>query len=142
MLGAVLVHPDRKEVIPFAPEPHERRGSHKNDCERNAAKRLLNDFRREHLHLKIIITEEGLSSFYRPQCHYGKSRESLMRLLDLNVFYFYNSYCCHSPIATNSIFLNNHIELRYNLSNTLKCWIIFANFHGEKILCAIIILKF
>jgi hypothetical protein len=41
MLAAVLVHPDLKEVIPLAPEPIQKQdGSTKNDCERNAARRL------------------------------------------------------------------------------------------------------
>jgi hypothetical protein len=63
MLGAVLLHPNRREVIPLAPEPIVKSdGNTKNDCERNAAKRLLSDMRREHPHLKIIITEDGLAS--------------------------------------------------------------------------------
>lgn len=63
MLAGVLIHPDRKEVIPFAPEPISNTdGSTKNDCERNAAERFLKRFRREHPHLNIIITEDGLSS--------------------------------------------------------------------------------
>ena len=40
MLGAVLVHPEIKEVIPLAPEPIIKGdGATKNDCERHAAKR-------------------------------------------------------------------------------------------------------
>lgn len=63
MLGAVLLHPNCREVIPLAPEPIIRSdGNTKNDCERNAAKRLLNPIRREHPHLKIMITEDSLSS--------------------------------------------------------------------------------
>lgn len=63
MLGAVLVHPDEKVVIPLAPEPIVKSdGNKKNDCERNAAKRLLQDFRREHPHLKTIVVEDGLAS--------------------------------------------------------------------------------
>lgn len=63
LLAAALVHPDRKEVFPYAPEPIRREdGTEKNDCERNAAKRLLNDLRREHPHLKAVITADGLSS--------------------------------------------------------------------------------
>ena len=63
MLGAVLVHPDQKVVIPLAPEPIIKQDGHtKNDCERNAGKRLLQDMRREHPHLKIIIIEDGLAS--------------------------------------------------------------------------------
>lgn len=63
MLGAVIVHPDEKAVIPVAPEPIVKGdGNNKNDCERNASKRLLTDFRREHPHLKVIVLEDGLAS--------------------------------------------------------------------------------
>lgn len=63
MLGAALVHPDQKVVIPLAPEPIVKGdGETKNDCERNASKRLLTDLRREHPHLKILIVEDGLAS--------------------------------------------------------------------------------
>ncbi len=63
MLGAVLVHPDQRIVIPLAPEPITKQdGNNKNDCERNASKRLLENIRREHPHLKLIVVEDGLSS--------------------------------------------------------------------------------
>lgn len=63
MLGAVLLHPDKKVVIPLAPEPIVKGdGDTKNDCERNASKRLLTDLRREHPHLKILIVEDALAS--------------------------------------------------------------------------------
>ena len=62
-LCAVLVHPDIKHVVPFMPEFISKEdGDKKNDCERNASKRLLSDLRREHPHLKIIIVEDGLAS--------------------------------------------------------------------------------
>ena len=65
MLGAAIVHPDERIVIPLAPEPIVKKdGTNKNDCERNASKRLLEDFRREHPHLKTIIIEDGLASNY------------------------------------------------------------------------------
>jgi len=65
MLGASLVHPDQKVVIPLAPEPIVKGdGDTKNDCERNASKRLLTDLRREHPHLKILIVEDSLASNY------------------------------------------------------------------------------
>jgi len=42
MLGAAIIHPDQRAVIPLMPEPIVNRdGTDKNDCERNAAKRLL-----------------------------------------------------------------------------------------------------
>jgi len=63
LLGATLVHPDRKEVIPLAPEPiiHQD-GSTKNDCERNATRRWLEQFRRDHPHLPVIVIEDALSA--------------------------------------------------------------------------------
>jgi Transposase DDE domain len=63
MLGAALIHPERREVIPLMPEPivkHD--GTEKNDCERNAAKRLIVKLRQDHPHLKLIVTEDSLSS--------------------------------------------------------------------------------
>lgn len=63
MLGAVLIHPDKKQVIPFCPEPIIKQdGEKKNDCERNAAKRMIQWLRKEHPKLKMIVTEDGLSS--------------------------------------------------------------------------------
>lgn len=63
LLGATLVHPDRKEVIPLVPEPIINQDGHsKNDCERNATRRWLQNFRREHPHLPVIIVEDALSA--------------------------------------------------------------------------------
>jgi hypothetical protein len=63
ILGAAIVHPDYKVVIPICPEPiNKQDGIKKNDCERNAAKRFLADLRREHPHLPLIINEDALSS--------------------------------------------------------------------------------
>ena len=62
-LGACLVHPDYKEVIPLCPEIIQKQdGATKNDCERNAAKRFFGKFRKDHPHLKVIVIEDGLSS--------------------------------------------------------------------------------
>ena len=63
LLAAAIVHPDCAEVLPVCPEPiHKHDGETKNDCERNAAKRFLAQFRRQHPHLRVIVTEDGLSS--------------------------------------------------------------------------------
>jgi hypothetical protein len=63
MLGACVVHPNKKNVIPLCPEAIVNQdGSTKNDCERNATKRFLENFRREHPFLRVIITADGLSS--------------------------------------------------------------------------------
>jgi len=63
LLGAVIVHPDHKEVIPLMPEPIIKQdGINKNDCERNAAKRLMPKIKADHGDLKFIIIEDGLGS--------------------------------------------------------------------------------
>ena len=63
MLGACIVHPDFSQVIPLCPEHIQNEdGNLKNDCERNATKRFIENFRREHPHLKVIVTEDGLAS--------------------------------------------------------------------------------
>jgi len=63
MLGASIVHPDFKEVIPLPPEfINKQDGETKNDCERNAAKRFFKKFRNDHPHLPVIVIEDGLSS--------------------------------------------------------------------------------
>ena len=63
LLARVLMQPDHSEVIPLAPEPIlNRDGASKNDCERNAAKRLLPKIRQEHPHLSFIVVEDGLAS--------------------------------------------------------------------------------
>ena len=63
VLGAALVHPDRREVIPLMPEmiiPQD--GATKNDCERNATKRFLARFREDYPRLPVIVLADGLSS--------------------------------------------------------------------------------
>ena len=74
MLEAAMFHPDHDEVLPLAPEPIRKEdGATKNDCERNAAKRLLDDLRREHPHLKAIIVEDALA-FNGPHITHLKNR--------------------------------------------------------------------
>jgi len=63
MLGAAMVHPDYKIALPFAPEPIMKSdGAKKNDCERRAAGRFLDAFKREHPHMKMIVTGDSLFS--------------------------------------------------------------------------------
>src|SRR5207245_10273244 len=63
MLAAVLAHPDLREVLPLAPEPIQKAdGDTKNDCERNAAKRLLPKIRADHPHMQFIVVEDALAS--------------------------------------------------------------------------------
>jgi hypothetical protein len=63
MLGAALIHPDMREVIPLMPEPIVKQdGTAKNDSERNAAKRFVVKLQQDHPHLKFMVTEDSLSS--------------------------------------------------------------------------------
>ena len=63
MLGAAIIHPDLRAVIPLMPEPIVNQdGTTKNDGERNAAKRFIAKVRQDHPHLKFIVTEDRLSS--------------------------------------------------------------------------------
>lgn len=62
-VGASLVHPDCKEVIPLCPEMIRKQdGETKMDCERNAVRRILGKLRHDHPHLNFIINEDALSS--------------------------------------------------------------------------------
>ena len=61
MLGASIVHPDMKTVIPLMPEPIIRQdGEDKNDCEQNASKRLYQHVKRDHPKLKFLVVQDGL----------------------------------------------------------------------------------
>jgi hypothetical protein len=63
MVSAVIVHPDLREVIPLGCEPIiNSDGSTKNDCERNASKRLLQRLRQQHPRLPMLVVEDGLAS--------------------------------------------------------------------------------
>ena len=63
MLALAIAHPKMKRVIPLCPEPITKQdGESKNDCEQNASKRMLYDFRREHPHLKVVLAEDSLYS--------------------------------------------------------------------------------
>ncbi len=56
LLAAVIVHPEQKTVLPLFPEAITRQdGESKNDCERNAAKRLLPAIRAAFPKLHLIV---------------------------------------------------------------------------------------
>lgn len=60
-LGASIVHPEQRQVIPLAPEPIQNvDGTSKQDCERNAGKRLIQKIRQTHPKLNIIIAGDDL----------------------------------------------------------------------------------
>ncbi len=62
-VGAALIHPDFKEVLPLCPEIIRKQdGVTKMDCERNAIRRLLGKLRQDHPHLKFIVNEDALAA--------------------------------------------------------------------------------
>jgi len=62
LMGGVIIHPKRREVIPLMPEPIMKQdGETKNDCERNAAKRFLAQLKHDYPDLTFTITEDALS---------------------------------------------------------------------------------
>lgn len=104
MLGAVLVHPDETTVIPLAPEAMLKQdGYKKNDCEMNAAKRLLPEIRKEHPHLKIIIVEDAL---YGNAPHINMLKELDMHYI-IGVKPDNHEYLFE---AVNAVKLQGHIE--------------------------------
>jgi ribosome biogenesis protein Tsr3 len=61
LLAAAIIHPDKKTVIPFAPEAIiKETNATKNDCELNAAQRLLEPIKKEHPRLPILVVEDAL----------------------------------------------------------------------------------
>lgn len=61
MLCAALVHPDQREVFVMGTEPIRKQdGSKKNDCERNAAHRLLDWMSAHYRDEKLLLVEDAL----------------------------------------------------------------------------------
>jgi hypothetical protein len=78
MVVGSIVRPDMKQVLPLGFEPIVKNdGQEKNDCERNASKRWLENFREAHPKLPVIIVGDGLFSnapfiemLEEHRCHY------------------------------------------------------------------------
>ena len=63
LLPATIVHPDLKRALPLDFEPITRRdGNTKNDCERNAGKRLLNSIRQQYPDRQFVVLEDALAA--------------------------------------------------------------------------------
>ena len=78
MVVGSIVHPDVRQVLPIGFEPIVKAdGDVKNDCERNASKRWLKEFRKQHPQLPTVIVADGLSAndpfiamLEQHRCHY------------------------------------------------------------------------
>lgn len=63
VLAATLAHPEAKRPIPLLLEEIRREdGAKKQDCEFNAARRLIPELAKQHCHLDMIIVGDGLFS--------------------------------------------------------------------------------
>jgi len=63
IVQAALMHPDMRQVIPFAPEAvRNTDGNKKQDCEIEAGKRVIKKIRKAHPKLKIILVADSLHS--------------------------------------------------------------------------------
>lgn len=63
ILQTTVVHPEKRQVIPLSPEFIENTdGQSKQDCEFNAAKRLIPRIRSEHRQLPIVLVADSLHS--------------------------------------------------------------------------------
>ena len=59
-LAAVMLHPDHEEVFPLDFEPIlNQDGDRKNDCERNAARRLCQALRERYPDLAVLLVEDA-----------------------------------------------------------------------------------
>lgn len=62
-LAGVFAHPSKSQVIPLCPELIRKQdGSAKNDCERRALQRFLEDFKTEHPRLKTTLVYDALAA--------------------------------------------------------------------------------
>jgi hypothetical protein len=79
-LQIAIMHPSMSQVIPLMPEEIKNGdGQTKQDCEINAAKRLLPQLRRDHLQLGLIISGDGLYS----------KQPIIQQILDLKLHYLF-----------------------------------------------------
>ncbi len=63
MLGAAMIHPDRRAVMPLMPEPIVTQdGTGQNDGARHAANRFIATLRHDHPHLTCIVTDDSWSA--------------------------------------------------------------------------------
>jgi hypothetical protein len=63
ILQGVIVHPERRQVIPLMPEEiRNTDGTEKQDCEINAGKRFIRQLRKDHPQMRITIGGDGLNS--------------------------------------------------------------------------------
>ena len=142
LLAAAIIHPDKKTVIPFAPEAIiKETNATKNDCELNAAQRLLGHIKKEHPRLPLLVVEDALyakaphikllnSLDYRyiigvkegDHAHLFKCVQDKIKLNEDNEWFIYNEA---TKITHGFRFINNLPINKSNLDvqvNFLEYW--------------------
>ncbi len=118
MLGGVLINPDFKEVIPLPPEPIlQQDGNIKNDCEQNASKRTLENIRREHPHLKLIVVEDAL---YATGPHVKTLQQHKMKfIIGCQKAYGYLFENSHDLVTEHEIIDDNKVRHIFKFANNI-----------------------
>ena len=131
LFEGAIVHPDKSTVIPFCPEPILKEdGALKNDCELNASKRFFSDFRREHPHLKVVVTADAIGAnapyietILKANMNFiivakqdgNKSLYDFIKGCDLDKYEFEKDGLLHSFEFINEVPLNDsHRDLKVN----------------------------
>jgi len=122
MLAAVLVHPHKREVLPLDAEPILRQdGCEKNDCERNAARRLVKHLKESYPKLKALLVEDALyanaahiEQILEAQYHYliavkPDSHKALFRQVDSRGAS--NAYRFEENKLTHQLYWENNLPL-------------------------------
>jgi hypothetical protein len=122
MLAAVMVHPHQAEVLPLDAEPVLRQdGGEKNDCERNAARRLLAHLKESYPKLKALLVADALyangphlEQIQALDYHYlvavkPDSHKALFKQVDARGQS--NSYCFQENKLTHQLYWENNLPL-------------------------------
>ncbi len=122
MLAAVMVHPHKREVLPLDAEPILKQdGEHKNDCERNAARRLVKHLKESYPTLKALLVEDALyangahiEQILEAQYHYliavkPDSHKALFKQVDSRGGS--TAYCFEENKLTHQLYWENNLPL-------------------------------
>jgi len=126
-LQAALMHPDIKPVVPMMAEPISNRdGSKKQDCETNAAKRLIPQLRKQFPKMRLIITGDDLFS-----------RQPMIEcVLDENFHFFFvakpTSHVYMMDWLATYDKLHEYREINERGDTILYQWMNDIPLHGEK----------
>ena len=117
-LAAVMVCPGIKEVLPLGIEPIIKQdGAIKNDCEINAAKRLLQTIRTSHPNLKVILVMDALYA-NAPLIKLMKELNFSYIITGKGLNHLYDEFKLNTNVIEHEI-KNNTLEQTYTFANDL-----------------------